>query len=73
VEVFAEGSKPLRDNLTQEQMTEDWRSAIRECIQDPNKVKDRKVRRQALRYTLLEGELYRQMIDGVLLKCLDEE
>jgi hypothetical protein len=73
VEVFAEGSKPLGENLTQEQMTEDWRSAIRECIQDPNKVKDRKVRRQALRYTLLEGELYRQMIDGVLLKCLDEE
>jgi hypothetical protein len=36
-------------------------------------VKDRKVRHQALRYILLDGELYRQTITGVLLKCLDEE
>jgi hypothetical protein len=34
---------------------------------------DRKIRRQALKYTLIKGELYRRMMDGLLLKCLNEE
>jgi hypothetical protein len=28
---------------------------------------------QALKYTVLEGELYRRTMDGLLLKCLGEE
>jgi hypothetical protein len=36
-------------------------------------VKDRKIRRQSLKYTLLDNELYRRTIDGMLLKCLSEE
>jgi hypothetical protein len=35
--------------------------------------RDRKVLRQALKYTVLDGELYRRTIDGVLLKCLSGE
>ena len=34
---------------------------------------DRKVRFQATKYVLLEGELYYRTIDGVLLRCLDKE
>jgi hypothetical protein len=73
VGIFAEEGETLGEGLTWEQITKDWRSAIKECIQDPNKVKDRKVRCQALKYALLDGELYQRTIDGVLLKCLDEK
>jgi hypothetical protein len=34
---------------------------------------DRKICSQDLKYTLLDDELYRRMVDGLLLKCLDEE
>jgi hypothetical protein len=34
---------------------------------------DRKLRRQALKYTLVGDELYRRTVEGLLLKCLDEE
>ena len=40
---------------------------------DPSKKVDRKVRFQAIKYVLLEVELYYQTIDGVLLKCIDKE
>jgi hypothetical protein len=32
-----------------------------------------KTRRQALKYTMLDGELYRRTVDGLLLKCLGAE
>jgi hypothetical protein len=51
----------------------DWRKALIECIKEPGAVKDQKTRRQALRYTVMEDELYHRTIDGVLLKCLNEE
>ena len=34
---------------------------------------DRKIRFQAIKYVLLEEELYYWTIDGVLLKCIDKE
>ncbi len=42
-------------------------------LKDPTLKADRKIRRQAFKYTLLDGDLYRRNIDGVLLKCLDED
>jgi len=33
----------------------------------------RRIRFQATKYVLLEGELYYRTIDGVLLRCLDKE
>jgi hypothetical protein len=51
----------------------DWRYAIRECIRNLGGVKDRKVRRQALQYTVVGDELYKRSMDGLLLKCLGEE
>jgi transposase InsO family protein len=51
----------------------DWRYVIRECIRNPGGVKDRKVRRQALQYTVVGDELHRWSMDGLLLKCLGLE
>jgi hypothetical protein len=43
------------------------------CIRDPGKTTDKKVKRQVLKCTSIEDELYRSNINGVLLKCLGEE
>jgi hypothetical protein len=43
-----------------------------ECIRDPEKTTDKKVKRQVLKYTSLDDDFYRRTINGVLLKCLGE-
>jgi hypothetical protein len=50
-----------------------WRLPLLECIRDPKKITDKKVKRQVLKYTSLDDDLYRRTIDGVLLKCLGEK
>jgi hypothetical protein len=44
-----------------------------ECIRDPGKTTDKKVKRQVLKYTSLDDDLYRRTIDDMLLNCLGEE
>jgi hypothetical protein len=51
----------------------DWRLPLLECIKDPEKIMDKKVKRKVLKYMSLDDNLYRRTIDGVLLKCLGEE
>jgi hypothetical protein len=51
----------------------DWRLPLLRCIRDPGKTTDKKVKRQVLKYTSLDDDLYRRTIDGVLLWCLGEE
>jgi hypothetical protein len=51
----------------------DLRLPLMECIRDPGKTIDTKLKRQVLMYTLLDDALYRRPIDGVLLNCLSEE
>jgi hypothetical protein len=51
----------------------DWRLPLLECIRDPEKTTDKKVKWQVLKYTLLDDDLYRRTIDAMLLKCLGEE
>jgi hypothetical protein len=46
---------------------------IRECIKNLGSMKDRKIRYQALRYTMVDDELYKRSMDGLLLKCMGEE
>jgi hypothetical protein len=48
----------------------DWRSPIVNYLKNSSQTRDRKIRQQAFKYTLLNNELYRQTIDGLLLKCL---
>jgi hypothetical protein len=49
------------------------RLPLLECIRDPGKTMDKKIKWQALKYTLLDDDLYRRSIDGMLLKCFGEE
>jgi hypothetical protein len=50
-----------------------WRLSLLECLRNPRKTMDRKVKRQVLKYTSLDGDLYRRTFDGILLKCLGKE
>jgi hypothetical protein len=61
------------DNPNSRHAHDDWRRVIQECIKDPSSTKDWKLHCQALRYTILDGKLYRRTVDGLLLKCLGDE
>ena len=52
---------------------DDWRKEIIDYLKDPSKKVNRKIRFQAIKYVLLEEDLYYWIIDGVLLKCIDKE
>jgi lysine/ornithine N-monooxygenase len=54
-------------------MDSDWREVLIKYISDPNSSRDRKIRRQALKYKVIDGNLYRQIVDGLMLKCLGKE
>jgi hypothetical protein len=42
-------------------------------VENLSNTRDRKMRQQALKYTVVGEELYRRIVDGLLLKCLGEE
>jgi hypothetical protein len=51
----------------------DWRTPLVHYLENPGHIADRKVRRQALKYVMLDNTLYHQTIDGLLLKCLSSD
>ena len=59
--------------MTLEFPTDDRRKEIVEYLENPSKKVSLRIRFQATKYVLLEGELYYRTIDGVLLRCLDKE
>jgi hypothetical protein len=61
-----ESSKIMTANL------DDWTPLVR-YLENPAHIADRKVWRQALKYVMLDNSLYRQTIDGLLLKCLGSD
>jgi hypothetical protein len=68
------GSKIFRisDKSSETMMADpdDWRTLLVRYLENPGHITDRKVRRQTLKYVMLDNTLYRQTIDGLLLKCL---
>jgi len=62
------GYRPIEGVMALELPTNDWRKEIVDYLEDPFKKVSRKIRFQATKYVLLEGELYYRMIDGVLLR-----
>ena len=48
----------------------DWRIKIIKYLEDPNRQVPHKVKAQLHNFVLMEGELYRKWLDGLLLKCL---
>ena len=69
----ASGYRPMEGVMILEATADDWRKEIVEYLKDPSKKINRKIRFQAIKYVLLEGDLYYWTIDGVLLKCIDKE
>jgi hypothetical protein len=57
----------------EEPVVDDWRKTLTDHINNPNHSRDKKVRRQALKYTLIDGRLYHRTTEGLLLKCLSKE
>ena len=51
----------------------DWRNPVITYLQDPNQKTNKAVWRLAIKYTLVDDDLYRRTADGLLLKCLDED
>jgi hypothetical protein len=47
-----------------------WRTSLVHYLENLGHIDNRKVRRQALKYVMLDNTLYHRTIDGVLLKCL---
>jgi ribonuclease HI len=50
-----------------------WRTPLIQYLQEPRVTMDRKIHQQALKYTLLNNELYGRTVNGLLLKCLGED
>jgi hypothetical protein len=69
-----EGSKISRalDESSEMMMADpdDWRTPLVHYLESPGHIANRKVQQQALKYIMLDNTLYRQTIDGLLLKCL---
>jgi hypothetical protein len=52
---------------------DDWRTPLVHYLENRGHIVDRKVRRQALKYVMLNNTLYRQTIYGLLLKYLGSD
>nr|ABB47000.1 retrotransposon protein, putative, unclassified [Oryza sativa Japonica Group] len=72
----ASGYKPMMKDIEVELAAitaDDWRYDVFQYLQNPSQSASRKLRYKALKYALLDDELYYWMIDGVLLKCLSAD
>jgi hypothetical protein len=49
---------------------DDWRTPLVYYLENSGRITDKKVRRQALKYVMLDNTMYQRTIDGLLLKCL---
>jgi hypothetical protein len=65
------GSDDLGETATAEHV--DWRTSLVCYLENPGHVIDTKVHQQALKYVLLDHDLYCRTIDGLLLRCLGSE
>jgi hypothetical protein len=52
---------------------DDWRTPLVRYLENFGHIADRNVRRQALKYVMLDNTLYRRTIDDLLLKCLGSD
>jgi hypothetical protein len=65
---------PLEGNEgSKEPAVDDWRKTLMDHINNTNHSRDKKVRRQAMKYRLIDGKLYHRTTEGLLLKCLSKE
>jgi len=54
-------------------LTNDWRVEIVDYLKNPSQKVTRKLRYKLTKYVLLDDQLYYKTVNGVLLKCLNQE
>jgi len=69
----ASGYRVFREILSSEASIDDWRVEIANYLRDPSQKVTRKLRYKLAKYVLLDEQLYYKTVNGVLLKCLNEE
>ena len=63
----------FQEVLSSETSNNDWRVEIANYLRDPSQKVTRKLRYKSTKYVLLDEQLYHKTVDGVLLKCLNQE
>ena len=69
----ASGYRVFREVLSSEASNDDWRVEITDYLRDTSQKVTRKLRYKSTKYVLLDDQLYYKTVDGVLLKCLNQE
>ena len=67
------GYRVFQEILSSETSTNDWRVEIADYLKNPSQKVTRKLRYKSTKYVLLDDQLYYKTVDGVSLKCLNEE
>jgi hypothetical protein len=52
---------------------DDWRKEIVDYLKDPSRKVSRKLRYKAIKFVVLDDNLFYKSLDGVLLRCLGAE
>ena len=63
----------FQEVLSSETSSNDWRIEIANYLRNPTWKVTRKLRYKLTKYLLLDDQLYYKTVDGVLLKCLNQE
>ena len=69
----ASGYLVFQEVLSSETLNNDWRIEIADYLKNPSWKVTRKLRYKSTKYVLLDDQLYYKIVDGVLLKCLNQE
>jgi len=69
----ASGYKPTLDTEIIELDADDWRKEIVDYLENPLSSVPKKLKIKALKFVLIDGDLYYRTLEGVLLKCLNLE
>jgi len=69
----ASGYQPIMGVFLSAVSTDDRRKEIVDYLRGPSKKVERRIRFQAIKYVLLDDELYYRTVDGIMLKCLGDD
>ena len=69
----ASGYQQIQEVFSSEIVPDDWKSEIMDFLRNPLQKVSRKLRYKSIKYVLLDDQLYYKIVDGVLLKSLNQE
>ena len=67
------GYQLFHEVLSSETSNDDWRVEIADYLRNPPQKVAKKLRYKSTKFVLLDDQLYYKIVDGVLLKCLNQE